>query len=348
MFDLEGLWVRVFLRHEGVGMRQAITTQPSSARLGHWKNGPLRLDAMAGEQARGTTSAGLIRLALNRSLFTLMPMARGRQPEPEPPVTGPARRIAIDRLREGLAAIPKWKETRDARPPEFENWKSRTSQSLGAAFGKGHDYYWKFTTLHFCVPRMVFPGGRNWVPEDVQAFDRDIAKAEALLTDALAEIDAIEGEGTLPAPPRPALQGNAVFIIHGHDEANLHRLRDLIEKRFKLHPVIMKWEAGKGRVMIEKFEQEAARCKYAFALLTPDDQIVATDGEYTQARPNVVFELGWFYGRLGRTNVAILLKKGTELHSDLDGISQITFVESVEEKFLDIERELQAAGLLST
>ena len=275
-------------------------------------------------------------------------MTRARQPEPDPPVTGPARRIAIDRLREGLAAIPKWKETRDARPPEFENWKSRTAQSLGAVFGKGHDYYWKFTILHFCVPRMVFPGGRDWQPMDVQAFERDIAKAESILTDALVEVDAVEGEGSRShvAPLKPIAKENDVFIIHGHDETNLHRLRDLIEKKFKLHPVIMKWEAGKGRVMIEKFEQEAARCRYAFALLTPDDQIVATDGEYTQARPNVVFELGWFYGRLGRSNVVILLKKGTKLHSDLDGISQITFGESVDEKYLDIERELQAAGLL--
>ncbi len=219
-------------------------------------------------------------------------------------------------------------------------------QSLGVVFGKGHDYYVKFGWLSLCVPRVrLGGGGQVWAQMDVEAFDRDIAKAEAILKDALEEV-AVGGEGTAQEQPAPTKKGSDVFIIHGHDETNLHRLRDLIEKKFKLHPVIMKWEAGKGRVMIEKFEQEAARCRYAFALLTPDDQIVATDGEYTQARPNVVFELGWFYSRLGRSNVLILLKKGTKLHSDLEGISQITFGESVEEKYLDIERELQAAGLL--
>jgi predicted nucleotide-binding protein len=87
---------------------------------------------------------------------------------------------------------------------------------------------------------------------------------------------------------------------------------------------------------------------YAFVLLTPDDQIATPDGQYTQARPNVVFELGWFHGRLGRSQVVILFKKGTKLHSDLEGISRIEFAESVEEKLIDIERELKAAGLLST
>jgi predicted nucleotide-binding protein len=276
-------------------------------------------------------------------------MARARLPEPDPPVTGPQRALNINRLREGLAAIPKWKEVRDARSTEFQTWQSRTHQSLGAVFGKVSDYYKKFGWLVFWVPRIVMGGGgREWSPMDDEAFDRDIVKAEAILKDALEEIDATEGVSTSAAQPTPIMEGSDVFIVHGHDETNLHRLRDLIEKKFKLHPVIMKWEAGKGRVMIEKFEQEAARCRYAFALLTPDDQIVATDGEYTQARPNVVFELGWFYGRLGRSNVVILLKKGTKLHSDLDGISQITFGESVEEKYLDIERELQAAGLLSS
>ncbi len=254
----------------------------------------------------------------------------------------------IDRLREGLAAIPKWKEVHEARSPEFENWKSRTSQSLGAVFGKGHDYYRNFSFLQFCVPRMILGGGgQQWAPIDVTAFDRDMAKAESLLTDALAEIDALEGERGQPAPPTSATRGNAVFIVHGHDEGNLYRLRDLIAGRFGLQPVILKWQAGIGRAMIEKFEQEAGQCGYAFALLTPDDQIQAPDGQYTQARPNVVFELGWLYAHLGRSRVVILLKDGTKLHSDLEGISRIGFRDSIEEKVLEIERELMAVGLIS-
>jgi predicted nucleotide-binding protein len=76
---------------------------------------------------------------------------------------------------------------------------------------------------------------------------------------------------------------------------------------------------GKGRTLIEKFEQEAQRAVFAFAILTPDDWVSLDEVEYAQARPNVVFELGWFFGRLRREKVCILLQRGTRIHSDLDG-----------------------------
>lgn len=44
--------------------------------------------------------------------------------------------------------------------------------------------------------------------------------------------------------------------------------------------------------------------------------------------------------------VHILFKRGTQIHSDLAGVSRIEFNESVEEKVLDIEQELRAAGLI--
>ena len=57
----------------------------------------------------------------------------------------------------------------------------------------------------------------------------------------------------------------------------------------------------------------------------------------------VSVELGWFYGRLGRQRV---WKRGTQIHSDLDGISRLEFTDSVEEKRDEIERELVAAEVV--
>src|SRR5436309_980010 len=270
-------------------------------------------------------------------------MARGRAEEPEPTISVALRRLNIKHLEESFIAIPTLKQLRDSRSTDFRAWQDRTLQSLGVVFTKTHDYYTRFRRLDFYAPRMRIGGaGQPWAQMDVEAFDRDIHLAETLLEDALEEADALQEGDKSTLQTAATKKGNHVFIVHGHDETNLYRLRDLIEKRFNLHPVILKWQAGIGRAMIEKFEQEAAQCGYAFALLTADDQIEAPGGEYTQARPNVVFELGWFYGSLGRSRVVILLKKGTKLHSDLEGISRIEFVESVEERFFDIERELQA------
>jgi hypothetical protein len=140
---------------------------------------------------------------------------------------------------------------------------------------------------------------------------------------------------------------NAVFVIHGHDELNLLRLKEMLRERWNLEPIVMSGRPGKGRTLIEKFEDEAQSAVYAIALMTPDDVVSIDGGTYTQARPNVVFELGWFYGRLRRDRVCILFKEGTHIHSDLDGISRIEFTESVGEKFATIEDELIAAGILT-
>jgi predicted nucleotide-binding protein len=76
--------------------------------------------------------------------------------------------------------------------------------------------------------------------------------------------------------------------------------------------------------------------------------VTCEDQEYPQARPNVIFELGWFYGRLGRDRVAILFKQGTKIHSDLDGICHIKFNDAVDEIVPDMERELVAAKILAS
>ncbi len=143
----------------------------------------------------------------------------------------------------------------------------------------------------------------------------------------------------------------SVFIVHGRDEANLLRLERMLREQFSLDPVILRYQPGKGRTLIEKFEEEAGGCSFAFVLVGPDDQVRVSEGsgaaeEYTQARPNVVFEAGWFYGRLGRRKVCTLHKRGTRIHSDLDGISRIPFDENVEAAFLEIKRELEATGIV--
>jgi predicted nucleotide-binding protein len=138
----------------------------------------------------------------------------------------------------------------------------------------------------------------------------------------------------------------SVFIIHGHDEVNLLRLERLLKNEWSLDSIILKERPGSGRTLIEKFEAEAGKAGFAFALLTPDDIVATENREQAQPRPNVVFELGWFYGKLGRAQVCILLKAGTKLHSDLDGINKIDFSSSVEEKAIYIKKELVAAHLL--
>lgn len=141
---------------------------------------------------------------------------------------------------------------------------------------------------------------------------------------------------------------NKVFIIHGHNEAKLRELKEIL-KTEKLEPVILNEQASQGMTIIEKFETYAAECAYAFALFTPDDIVKSDTGTiYFQARPNVIFELGWFYSHLGRSRVCILSQASdkNEIFSDLQGVMRLQFRDNISECYLEIKRELQSSGMI--
>ena len=139
-----------------------------------------------------------------------------------------------------------------------------------------------------------------------------------------------------------------IFIIHGHDEAKRRELESLLKDRFNLNPIVLLDQPDQGLTIIEKFEKYASDCSYAFALFTPDDIVTNGDKQYFQARPNVIFELGWFYANLGRSRVCILDQASEEskIFSDLQGVLRMQFNTNVSEKYIEIERELKSLGIL--
>lgn len=137
-----------------------------------------------------------------------------------------------------------------------------------------------------------------------------------------------------------------IFIIHGHDEGSLRILEKMLEETFKLEVIVLKDEAGLGDSVIEKFEDKARFSGYAIALLSPDDIVKNKTTKYFQARPNVLYELGWFSGRFGRSRVCIIKQKQVQLPSDLGGIITLDYYESILEVQAKLGTELNAAGML--
>lgn len=138
-----------------------------------------------------------------------------------------------------------------------------------------------------------------------------------------------------------------VFIIHGRDEAKWRELKDIVQTEFRLNPIVLLQQPDAGATtVIEKFEKYAETCAYAIAIFTPDDEVSTSGETYLQARPNVIYELGWFCGRLDRSNVMLLLKEGTSMFSDFGGIIQKRFLTSVSEKIVEIRQDLEASGVL--
>jgi predicted nucleotide-binding protein len=135
--------------------------------------------------------------------------------------------------------------------------------------------------------------------------------------------------------------GNRALIIHGHDERNMLALKDLLHSKLQLpEPVIMAQQMVPGASLPEKFERLAASMGFAVALLTPDDVGRASAGVELKPRPrqSTLVEIAWFWGRLGRDRVLLLVKEELELPSDLQGVEYHRFrsgVEEVSEKVRD-------------
>lgn len=143
--------------------------------------------------------------------------------------------------------------------------------------------------------------------------------------------------------------GDKIFVIHGHAEDKWRELRDLLEDKLGLtgRVIVLKEEVSRSETVIQKFEKYAKNCCYGFAIITPDDEVKKKDAEYRQARPNVIFETGWFFGRFGANRLCILKRAGTEIPSDLGGVVCLEFNKDVGEKFLEIKEELRAAGIVT-
>jgi hypothetical protein len=139
-----------------------------------------------------------------------------------------------------------------------------------------------------------------------------------------------------------------IFVIHGHNEAKRRELKEIIEK-FDLEPLVLLDELdGGARTIIEKFEDYAKQCCYAIAIFTPDDTVTKSKETYLQARPNAIFEIGWFCGKLGRERVMLLMHDHPSMtvFSDFNGILQKRFSKDIKEVKTDIENELKKIGIL--
>lgn len=159
------------------------------------------------------------------------------------------------------------------------------------------------------------------------------------------ELFDIAAESAPSAPAKPEREGpkSRVFVVHGHDEAAKETVARFLEK-LDLQVVILHEQASRSRTVIEKLEGYSD-VDFAVVLLTPDDLGAAKseiDKPKPRARQNVVLELGYFIGLLGREHVCALHKGGLELPSDFGGVVYVSMDDGGWRLLL--ARELLAAG----
>ncbi len=140
-----------------------------------------------------------------------------------------------------------------------------------------------------------------------------------------------------------------VFIVHGKDEELKQSAARFIEK-LGYTSVILHEQSNEGKTILEKFESHTD-VAFALILITPDD-IGSAKTDYDKdpanikmrARQNVVFEFGYFVGKLTRKRVCALVRDEVEIPSDINGLLYIPYDQTGSWRFL-LAREMKQAGL---
>lgn len=134
------------------------------------------------------------------------------------------------------------------------------------------------------------------------------------------------------------------FIVHGHDESALLDLKNYLQNTLRWQePLVLREQPSCGKTLIEKFEEYSGHIDCVFVLLTPDDANLSGPlKESRRSRQNVIFELGFFFGQLGRESgrIIVLYKGPNELPSDIHGIVWIGIDAGVEAAGEQIRREV--------
>ena len=133
-----------------------------------------------------------------------------------------------------------------------------------------------------------------------------------------------------------------VFISHGHNEVVKLKLRNFVKERLGFDPLVLAEQPDEGLTVIEKLEKYASGCVFALIVLTADDE--TADGG-SRTRQNVIHELGYCQGFLGRNKVLLLKQTSVELFSNISGLIYKEFSENhIESIYEDIRCALESGN----
>ena len=222
----------------------------------------------------------------------------------------------------------------------------RAEMLLRKIFGNGTHYLDTLKAIRYSPGAWTSNSPDSYFQD---AFNRGKAELLNLLNVIIEDIqlDATTNENETISSSSVNLS-KRVFIVHGHNEEMKLAVARTIE-RLKLEPIILHEQPSKGKTIIEKFT-DYSDVAFAIVLLSADDIAHSkadeqSTGKY-RARQNVIFELGYFIGKLGRERVFALheVEKNFEMPSDYSGVLFVPFDKAGRWQF-DLVRELKSLNM---
>lgn len=252
----------------------------------------------------------------------------------------------MERIDERIAELENFSVSTLVRgtSPELQALIKAIEDTLERSFGMNTAAYQRFSgasRLQY-VSSVYYPGMPT--PDYAGHTKERIVHSIALLKEAKRSLEEdlkdLQSDAIPPAREGVNSSNRKVFLVHGHDESMKQTVARFLEG-IEFSVVILHEQANGGKTIIEKFEKNSD-VGFAVVLLTPDDVGGVKGGEMApRARQNVILELGYFLGKLGRDRVCALLADQVEIPSDYAGV--------VWERFSGdwkaaLGRELQEAG----
>ncbi|MEJ0092105.1 MAG: nucleotide-binding protein [Methylocella sp.] len=264
---------------------------------------------------------------------------------------------AVERIKPRIADLEAFDPSSLTRhdDPRVIALEKAIEETLQRAFGADTIEFDRYARAASLRPRigvtvLSLSAGKGRPPsgELQREFSEAKEKSIALLGQAvkgLQEEIVRKGSSSLPpvlATPQKETAGRQVFIVHGHNGEAREAVSSFLRK-IDFTPVILHEQSNRGRTVIEKFEAHAD-VAFAVVLLTPDDIGGPKDGALLpRARQNVILELGYFIGKLGRKNVCAIKHGDVELPSDIFGVVWTPF-DAYGAWTMALAKELKAAG----
>lgn len=227
-------------------------------------------------------------------------------------------------------------ENVESGSPHFRAWHTKAERFLIQKFGEDSKEYNDFHKQHFSLPIYTL--------NTPDAYFVNACKDELIATKAIFSVYLNEMESESEVKEENKLiyhqSFDSVFIVHGHDGELKEAVARLLEKQ-NIKAIILHEQTNQGKTIIEKLEKHSD-VGAAICLFTADDEGKANeDTEYkSRARQNVVFEAGYFMGKLGRDRTIIIADNGVEMLSDMSGV---VYTDSKNWQ-LDVLKELNAMG----
>lgn len=246
-------------------------------------------------------------------------------------------------LNRSITNIPELEKNKK----DFYSWDDYNSEYLKQVFNNENNQYKRTydKTNNFDV---YFLSGNDSPNQKLKELKDDISNKVIFLERLFDKVDLLKSAIEEPLPTviiskTVDSSNNNIFIVHGHNVAVQQSVARTLEK-LGLNPIILSEQPNAGNTIIEKFEANTD-VGFAVILLNDDDEGKSkTDIDLkSRARQNVILELGYFIGRLGRKRVLPLYSEGVELPSDIHGLLFIPIDKADTWKFA-LVRELKEAG----